>query len=43
MNAGLPMCSLVLGTERRSEVNDQSCLGMVDRCMRLSNKGGSLL
>ena len=32
----LPRCSLVLGTESCSEVDDLTWLGMVDRCRRLA-------
>ena len=38
--ARLPMFSLVLGTERCSEVDDLSDPGMDDRYRRLANDGG---
>ena len=36
----LPILSLVLETESCSEVDELSCLGMLDRCRRLAKNGG---
>ena len=34
----LSRCSLVLGIESRREVNDHSCLGMLNWCRRLASR-----
>ena len=36
----LPMFSLVMGIESCCEVDDLSCLGMLEKCRRLARYGG---